>query len=250
MWLWARKITRENQGLSLLKPATRALSESDLPTDWKTRITKKAKRPRKAKKARKSDAPEKAVSGWDDTHKNIFDTMREAGWPVELDTHDDGPMARLHTCGLLHDHTVNQRTGRFSTNSLGKDPSVPNAYAFPRKDGGLDVYRHGDAQETSDWHTTKNGHTRILYNALPQIYGTTHLPRIVGQSIQALKNHPNTFQRGGILMEVAYESEKPVQNLQDAGAPRFVTIPLSTLRTNLCACAEYYKWSDTKGWVE
>lgn len=37
-WLWHRKITPENQGLSLVKPATKVLTVADLPANWRDHI--------------------------------------------------------------------------------------------------------------------------------------------------------------------------------------------------------------------
>src|SRR5208337_5315938 len=38
MWIWHRKMTAENHGLSLVKPATKELSVADLPTNWRDHI--------------------------------------------------------------------------------------------------------------------------------------------------------------------------------------------------------------------
>ena len=38
MWIWHRKMTIENEGLRLLKPAERELPEADLPSDWRSHV--------------------------------------------------------------------------------------------------------------------------------------------------------------------------------------------------------------------
>src|SRR5208282_2121821 len=38
MWLWARKLTAENEGLKLLKPASKELALADLPANWRDHI--------------------------------------------------------------------------------------------------------------------------------------------------------------------------------------------------------------------
>ena len=38
MWAWHRKMTKENEGLKLLKAATKVLGEADLPANWRDHI--------------------------------------------------------------------------------------------------------------------------------------------------------------------------------------------------------------------
>src|SRR5690606_15037022 len=38
MWLWHRKMTTENGGLSIVKPFERILTEADLPLNWRDHI--------------------------------------------------------------------------------------------------------------------------------------------------------------------------------------------------------------------
>ena len=43
MWIWHRKMTAENHGLEIIKPATKRLSEADLPAHWRDHIEEKPK---------------------------------------------------------------------------------------------------------------------------------------------------------------------------------------------------------------
>lgn len=102
--------------------------------------------------------------GWDEIHRSIFKAMAEDGHPPILEEHDGKPMVKLHTCWLGGDHQQNHRAGRYSTASEGKDLSKPNAFGFPLPNGGIAIYRFGDAGETADWHRTANGRMCIHYN--------------------------------------------------------------------------------------
>lgn len=100
---------------------------------------------------------------WDDTHEEIFDAMRADGWPVTFKDYDGKPMVQLHACGLLADFKRNRRAGRYSTNSPGTHKDKPNAYGFPRENGGIAVYRMKAEAESKDWHIV-NGKPCIHYN--------------------------------------------------------------------------------------
>ena len=45
MWIWHRKMTAENHGLALVKPATKDLCVADLPTNWRDHIEVVTKKP-------------------------------------------------------------------------------------------------------------------------------------------------------------------------------------------------------------
>ncbi len=38
MWVWHRKMTAENHGLEIIKPATKRLGAADLPGNWRDHI--------------------------------------------------------------------------------------------------------------------------------------------------------------------------------------------------------------------
>lgn len=44
MWIWHRKMTKENEGLKLLKTATKVLSASELPENWRDLVKEKVSR--------------------------------------------------------------------------------------------------------------------------------------------------------------------------------------------------------------
>ncbi|NUQ61168.1 MAG: AAA family ATPase [Pirellulales bacterium] len=96
--------------------------------------------------------------------------MKEDGHAPILERVKGKLCGQLHTCWLRGDHKRNQRAGRYSTRSEGKDLNKPNARFYPLPNGGLAIYRFGDAQETADWHRTAKGHVCIHYNvAVPEV---------------------------------------------------------------------------------
>jgi hypothetical protein len=139
-------------GFRLLKPATSRLAIDPPPPETEAE--------KKASAKAKQDGP----ADWDKTHKGVFATMEAAGWPVIHKKRDGQPMVQLHSAGLLHDFRTNRRAGRYSTLSQGHDKSKPNAYAFPRENGGLAVYRFQVEEETDDWRVTDKGDLLCLYN--------------------------------------------------------------------------------------
>ena len=183
--------------------------------------------------------PEESRRQWDETHRSMFATMREHGWPVELDEHDGRPMVRLHTCGLLVDYKQNQRAGKYSTNAPGCHRDKPNAFGFARPNGGLDVYRFQDVEESKDWRKTRNGKSWLRYNVPRHVITLgLELDRVVEQSIKALADHPEVYQRGP-LVQVAHDPKKPRQCLYDNGAPQLRPIPPATLLVLLSSAARY-----------
>lgn len=138
------------KGLELVNAATAELTVDPLPA--------------------KPEPEAQQASGWDEVHRSIFKAMAEDGHPPILEEHDGKPMVKLHTCWLRGDHRRNHRAGRYSTASEGADLSKPNAFGFPLPNGGIAIYRFGDAAETADWHRTANGRMCIHYNvAIPDV---------------------------------------------------------------------------------
>ena len=197
-------------GLQLLKPATGKLTIDPPPSE-----------PEPEPKA-KYDAP----ADWDETQNNIFATMKAAGWPVIHKTRDGQPMVLLHTCGLLVDFQTNRRAGRYSTLSKGHDKSKPNAFGFPRRKGGIAVYRFKVEGETDDWHKTDNGSLLCLYN----------VPVSFKQAIQAcggfdrrgnatVKDAPEAFRLLGINLTIPEAIKGREATLSCSGTTLHVSIP-------------------------
>jgi hypothetical protein len=79
----------------------------------------------------------------------------------------------------------------------------------------------------------------------PEITVNTDLGHAVAQSILALQEDGNTYQRG-VLVEVVHDAPKPKLCLHDNGSATFHPIPAPTLAVKLSSCAKYQKWNDRK----
>ncbi|NQU22680.1 MAG: bifunctional DNA primase/polymerase [Candidatus Nealsonbacteria bacterium] len=64
----------------------------------------------------------------------------------------------------------------------------------------------------------------------------------VAQTIQALSVEPNTYNRGGTLVEICSDATTPKLCLNDNAAPRARPIPHPTLRKRIATCARFEKW--------
>jgi len=88
----------------------------------------------------------------------------------------------------------------------------------------------------------------------PQIKIRAELHEVMAESIAALAQSPNTYQRGGILVEQWVNPEKPPLCVGDNGAPRLRTIPAGRLACKLSAAARYQKSRTLKGktttWID
>ena len=205
-------------GFQLLKPATGKLAIDPPPPE-----------PEPEPKA-KHDAP----SDWDETQKNIFATMKAAGWPVIHKTRDGQPMVLLHTCGLLVDFQTNRRAGRYSTLSKGHDKSKPNAFGFPRRNGGIAVYRFKVEAETDDWHKTDNGSLLCLYNVPVSFKEAIQgLRRIRPAGQRDSQGRPEAFRLLGDQPDDPRGDQRPRGNAAVAAAPRF-TSAFPARRTKTC----------------
>lgn len=139
MWLWHRKITTENQGLLLLKPATKILSIKDLPTNWRDHIAVVTRRATKVKLQGVTDenrdpfdelTSARRLIPLDDKHKAIIEALMETGYSTIWVS--DHHLLQTHTkalAALMDDPQARSKLsliGHFQTNSLGKDPGQPN----------------------------------------------------------------------------------------------------------------------------
>jgi hypothetical protein len=183
MWLWHRKMTLETQGLSLLKPATKALTAADLPLNWKDHIEVVT---RKRSKVR--------VNGVEDEHLDPFDQLASGRRIIPLDEHHKRLIQTLMESGystiwvadhhLLQTHTRalqelvdNPDTkiklgliGHFKTNSEGRDKGTPNCFMFPLPHGGWRVFRFSPGiSEAETWTQTQDasGWTTCNFNRPP-----------------------------------------------------------------------------------
>jgi len=183
MWIWHRKITRENQGLSLLKAATQTLSTSDLPSNWRDHIAVVTRRSNKIKLQGVTNANSdpfdeltsaRRIIPLDDNHKAIIQALMETGHSTLWI--QDHHLLQTHTkalATLMDDpeaRTKLKLIGHFQTNSPGKDPGNPNCFLFPLNNGGWRVYRFSQGiTEAETWIQDGAGWTTCYYNRLPDV---------------------------------------------------------------------------------
>ena len=77
MWIWHRKMSAENHGLEIIKPATKRLSEADIPTNWRDHIEAVKSKPKLEPKA--TPKPRHAVDD-DFIRTSDFGFLLEKGW--------------------------------------------------------------------------------------------------------------------------------------------------------------------------
>lgn len=181
MWLWHRKMTAENQGLALLKPAEKVLTIEDLPANWKDHVDVVSKRRAKVRVNGLSDeeqdpfdklASARLTVDLDETHKATIDELAQSGFSTVWV--QDYHLLQTHTVALqmlMQDDDVRKKLklkGYFITNSRGSNPAEPNCFAFPLRNGAWKVYRFGQGiNEDTTWQQDGEGWTTCLFNHDP-----------------------------------------------------------------------------------
>jgi hypothetical protein len=181
MWLWHKKLSADNQGLALLKPAEKTLKEEDLPANWKDHIEVVSRRRTKVRVNGLTDeeqdpfdqlASARQVINLDDTHKATVDALAQSGFSTVWV--QDHHLLQTHTMALqtlTQDKEMVEKLGLkgfFITNSRGSNPAEPNCFAFPLRNGAWKVYRFGQGiNEDATWQQDGEGWTTCLFNHDP-----------------------------------------------------------------------------------
>ena len=137
MWLWHRKMSPENQGLTRIKPATKLLSETDLPANWHEHIevvTRKRTKVRVNEIAEDDLDPFEALASsrkiipLDDNHRKQIEALQRSGFTTLWI--DDHHLLQTHTYALKKlmegEGKELNLIGSFETNSEGRNPGNPN----------------------------------------------------------------------------------------------------------------------------
>ncbi|MBN1911684.1 MAG: AAA family ATPase [Pirellulales bacterium] len=178
MWFWHRKMTPENEGLKIIKPAEEKLSESDLPSDWRDNIEVVAHR--QAKVRVDTDVLDDHLDPFvelafahkrvplDETHKAILDELSHSGFTtVWL---PDRHLCQTHTMALKKLMETGQYEGVFETLSNGNNPGTPNCFWFPEEDGVLHVHRFSPGvKEAETWKQDGVNWTTCRFNWPPDL---------------------------------------------------------------------------------
>jgi len=179
MWVYHRKMSAENHGLEIIKPATKRLSVADLPANWRDHIEVVKGRRAKIRVneiAEDDQDPFEALASsqkiipLDDSHKAQIEALMRSGattlWVA------DHHLLQTHTTALrdlLNDKEL-KLVGIFKTNSPGRDPGTPNCFLFPLPNGAWRVYRFspGIAEEDT-WTQDGQGWTTCYFNRYPDL---------------------------------------------------------------------------------
>lgn len=182
MWIWHRKMNLGNQGLQVIKPATKILGVADLPANWRDHIevvTRRRTKVRINEVAEDDLDPFEALTSsrkiipLDDSHKAQIEALMRSGYTSLWIT--DHHLLQTHTCALqsLMEPASKKElklTGLFRTTSEGRDPGTPNCFLFPLPNGGWRVYRFSPGvSEAESWTQDGEGWTTCLFNKAPDL---------------------------------------------------------------------------------
>jgi hypothetical protein len=180
MWVWARRTTSENQGLTTLKDNVNADGSPAYlvpPANWEMYIDVANRRRTKVRIAGLTDADQQELEDksagqkitFDDRHRKIISELTSyTNYTTVLVS--EYKLVQTHTRLLkeLFDSKVDSDDpilGSFETNSTGREPSKPNCFMFPLEDGAFRVLRFGKgASEHPSWKCDKSGWTYCFYN--------------------------------------------------------------------------------------
>lgn len=215
LWIWARKMTTENRGLELLKPAHRALAMADLPTNWHDHVEVVTRRRAKVRVQAVADehldpfeaiASSRKIIPLDDRHKAIIDKLAGSGFSTVWTA--DHHLLQTHTKALanLIDDSEKRRElglkGIFQTISQGSDPATPNCFMFPMLDGAWRVYRFSPGiAEADNWEQDGEGWTYCYFNRQPDL------------ALAARTTGGAEMSRGGFFFDQAADAVKAAETL-------------------------------------
>ena len=178
MWIWHQKTTAENHGLEIIKPATKVLAESDLPSNWKDHIDVIS---RKRSKVRINELQEKSqdtfealtssrqITPLDAVHKVHIDELQRSGFTTMWIS--DHHLLQTHTKALERLTESMTIKGIFRTNSEGRNPGTANCFLFPVPNGAWRVYRFSPGiTEAETWDQDGNGWTNCYFNREPDLH--------------------------------------------------------------------------------
>ncbi len=182
MWVWHRKMTPENQGLALMKAATKVLSAADLPANWRDHIEVVTRTRTKVRiNGITEDKPalfetlasSRKIIPLDDSHKAQIEALQRSGYTTLWIA--DHHLLQTHTCALkeLLDGPEGKElnlVGIFETTSAGRNPGNPNCFLFPLNNGGWRAYRFSPGvSEANTWSQDGQGWTTCYFNRRPDL---------------------------------------------------------------------------------
>lgn len=208
MWVWHRKMTTENKGLTLIKQGT-VLEAKEIPPNWKDHI-------KVVTGKRRRNLPQQVI---DNKIENEFEEISNQHPHIDLDDvhkalikwlkdndkfwywNDDNHVLVTHTAILAEAHDSLNLRGIFKTNSPASNIEEQNCFMHPIRNGAW-VCRRFTPGVTEDptWDQDGRGWTRCYYNKYPDIQTAA---RTYGG--QELKKGGFRFQTAELMIKAAAE---------------------------------------------
>jgi len=178
MWVWHRKMTEANQGLTLLKPGTK-MPANIIPPNWKDHVkvvtgSRRKNLPQQVSDCGVVDAFEELTSQYphvelDEEHKKLINWLKDNDkfwyW------NDDNHLLVTHTKILEEAHEALDMRGIYRSNSGGKNTNEQNCFANPLRNGAWVIRRFTPGVlEDPSWDQDGRGWTRCYYNKYPDMH--------------------------------------------------------------------------------
>ena len=177
LWIWHRKMLKQNKGLYLIKQGTIL---KVIPPNWRDHVPViKGKRKKNLPKYIEDNnvtdfermTEQRPVIKLDNQHKKLLNYLEENSAQFWWDS--DHHMLVCHTFDLKNAHKKLKLRGIFDTISSGREQgSDHNAFCYPlpQPEGAWVIRRYTQGiQETSNWDQDINGWTRCYYNREPTL---------------------------------------------------------------------------------
>jgi hypothetical protein len=182
MWVWHRKMTAENHGLEIVKPATKVLTAADLPANWRDHIDVVTHKRSKVRINEVQDddldpfealASAQKIIPLDDAHKAQIEALQRSHYTTLWIA--DHHLLQTHTCALKElmegrEGKELKLVGMFDTNSQGRNPGNPNCFLFALPNGAWRVYRFSPGiAEAETWEQDGKTWTTCYFNRRPEL---------------------------------------------------------------------------------
>ena len=153
MWVWHRKLTAENGGLSVVKAATKTLTAVDLPGNWRDHIAVVTRKRTKVRVNEVSDdkldafealASAQKFTPLDSKHKAIIEALQRSNYTTLWIT--DHHLLQTHTCalkGLMDGPRIGRPEAgrRLRDHFPGPEPRQSELFSLPAAGRSLARYR-------------------------------------------------------------------------------------------------------------
>lgn len=176
MWVWHKKMTPENGGLSLVKEASRALGTDEIPSNWRDHgdvVSRKRKKVviRGVDEGFESLATSRKFIPLDAKHKAIILKLSELGHSTIWIS--DFHLLQTHTLGLAEiakDPDLRAELGiKGFFETLSSGTTAVNCCAFPLPDGAWKVCRYSaGVREAATW-SHDSTYTTCYFNRPPSL---------------------------------------------------------------------------------